>query len=135
MDKKNTSQSRPHKLQTQVINTSTVVNRGKVKGYGHSRSNRTIAFIVLIPNLPTLIINLHHHVIQSGFRTEFRLNALISVLIEGFVKWPRRKWEDNIRMDLEEIGINVGNWVDSAQDEDYWRALVYVYAALNLRVP
>ena len=33
-------------------------------------------------------------------------------------------WEDNIRMDLEEIGINAGNWVDSAQDRDYWRALV-----------
>ena len=37
---------------------------------------------------------------------------------------PRRIWEDNIRMDLEEIGINAGNWVDSAQDRDYWRALV-----------
>ena len=36
---------------------------------------------------------------------------------------PRRRWEDNIRMDLEEIGINAGNWVDSAQDRDYWRAL------------
>ena len=46
---------------------------------------------------------------------------------------PRRKWEDNIRMDLEEIGINAGNWVDSAQDRNYWRALVN--AALNLRVP
>ena len=29
---------------------------------------------------------------------------------------PRRRWEDNIRMDLEEIGINAGDWVDSAQD-------------------
>ena len=46
---------------------------------------------------------------------------------------PRRRWEDNIRMDLEEIGINAGNWVDSAQDRNYWRALVNV--ALNLRVP
>ena len=46
---------------------------------------------------------------------------------------PRHKWEDNIRMDLEEIGINAGNWVDSAQDRNYWRALVNV--ALNLRVP
>ena len=46
---------------------------------------------------------------------------------------PRRRWEDNIRMDLEEIGINAGNWGDSAQDKDYWRALVN--AALNLRVP
>ena len=32
---------------------------------------------------------------------------------------PRRRWEDNIRMDLEEIGINAGNWADSAQDRDY----------------
>ena len=46
---------------------------------------------------------------------------------------PGRRWEDNIRMDLEEMGINAGNWVDSAQDRDYWRALVN--AALNLQVP
>jgi hypothetical protein len=37
---------------------------------------------------------------------------------------PRRRWEDNIRMDLEEIGNNARNWVDSAQDRNYWRALV-----------
>ena len=41
---------------------------------------------------------------------------------------PRRRWEDNIRVDLEDAG----NWVDSAQDRNYWRALVN--AALNLRV-
>ena len=46
---------------------------------------------------------------------------------------PRRRWEDNIRMDLEEIGISAGNRVDSAQDRNYWRVLVN--AALNLRVP
>ena len=46
---------------------------------------------------------------------------------------PRRRWEDNIRMDLKEIGINTRSWVDSAQDKDYWRALVN--SALNLRVP
>ena len=36
----------------------------------------------------------------------------------------RRIWEDNLRMDLKEMGINMRNWVDSAQDRDYWRALV-----------
>ena len=46
---------------------------------------------------------------------------------------PRRRWEDNIRIDFKEIGINTRNWVDSAQDRNYRRALVN--AALNLRVP
>jgi hypothetical protein len=46
---------------------------------------------------------------------------------------PRRRWEDNIRMDLKEICINTSNWVDSAQDMHYWRALVN--APLNLRIP
>ena len=46
---------------------------------------------------------------------------------------PRSRWEDNIRMALEEISISAGNWVDSAQDRNYWRALVN--AALNVRVP
>jgi hypothetical protein len=32
---------------------------------------------------------------------------------------PRHRWGDNIRKDLEEIGINAENWVDSAQDRDY----------------
>jgi len=45
---------------------------------------------------------------------------------------PRRRWEDNIIMDLEEIGIYAGNWVDSAQDRKYWRALLN--AILNLGV-
>ena len=38
-----------------------------------------------------------------------------------------------LELDLKEIGISSRNWVDSAQDRDYWRALVN--AALNLRVP
>ena len=46
---------------------------------------------------------------------------------------PSHRWEDNIRMDLEEIGINAGNCVGSTQDRDYWRVLVN--ATLNLRIP
>ena len=46
---------------------------------------------------------------------------------------PRHSWEDNMRIDLKEIGINMRNWVGSAQDRDYWRDLVN--AALNLWVP
>ena len=46
---------------------------------------------------------------------------------------PRRRWEENIRKNNKEIGINRMNWVDSAQDRDYWKALVN--AAFNLQVP
>ena len=46
---------------------------------------------------------------------------------------PRRRWEDNLRMDLKQIANNTRNWVDLTQDKDYWRALTT--AALNLRVP
>jgi hypothetical protein len=46
---------------------------------------------------------------------------------------PRHRWEDNIRMDLKEIGVNARNWVDLAQDRDYWKALMN--ATLNLWVP
>jgi hypothetical protein len=44
----------------------------------------------------------------------------------------RRRWENNIRMNLKEIGINTINWVVLTQDMDYWRALVN--AALKRRV-
>ena len=37
---------------------------------------------------------------------------------------PGRRWEDNIKMDHKEIGVNARNWIDWAQDRDYWRALV-----------
>ena len=44
----------------------------------------------------------------------------------------RHRRKDNITNDLEEIAINAGNWVDSAQDRDYWKALVNM--AFSLRV-
>jgi hypothetical protein len=46
---------------------------------------------------------------------------------------PRRRWEDNIRMDLQEVGCGCVNWMELAQDRDRWRALVS--AVMNLRVP
>ncbi|KAJ4450411.1 hypothetical protein ANN_01835 [Periplaneta americana] len=44
---------------------------------------------------------------------------------------PRRRWEDNIKMDLREVGYDGRDWINLAQDRDRWRA--YVRAAMNLR--
>ena len=46
---------------------------------------------------------------------------------------PRRRLEDNIKLDLKEIDMDKRNWVYSDKDRDYWRVLVN--AALNLQVP
>ena len=46
---------------------------------------------------------------------------------------PRRRWEDNIKMDLQEVGCGGVDWIDLAQDGDSWRALVN--AVMNLRFP
>ena len=46
---------------------------------------------------------------------------------------PRRRWVDNIRMDLQEVGFGYGDWIWLAQDRDGWRKLVN--AVMNLRVP
>jgi hypothetical protein len=46
---------------------------------------------------------------------------------------PRHRWEDNIKMDLQEVGWRGMDWIDMTQDRDRWRALVN--AVMNLRVP
>jgi hypothetical protein len=45
----------------------------------------------------------------------------------------RRRWADNIKMDLQEIGVGCGDWIESAQDREKWRALVSTVK--NLLVP
>jgi hypothetical protein len=45
----------------------------------------------------------------------------------------RRRWENKVKMDLQEVGWGAMDWSDLAQDRDYWRGLVN--AVMNLRVP
>jgi hypothetical protein len=52
---------------------------------------------------------------------------------KGPVGRPTRRWEDNIKMDLQEIGSGDMDWIWLAQDRDQWRALVNT--AMNIRVP
>jgi hypothetical protein len=46
---------------------------------------------------------------------------------------PRRRWEDNIKVDLQEVGYGAMDWIDLAEDRDRWWALVNT--VINFRVP
>ena len=46
---------------------------------------------------------------------------------------PRRRWENNIKMELREAGCDPREWIDLVEDRDQWRA--YARAVMNLRVP
>jgi hypothetical protein len=46
---------------------------------------------------------------------------------------PRHRWEDNIQIDLQEVGCEGTDWIEVAQDRDRWQALVT--AVMNLRIP
>ena len=85
------------------------------------------------PNIVREIISRKLRWAGNVARMEERRSAFKILTAKRPLERPRRRWEDNIIMDFEEISINTGNWVDSTQDRDYWRALVN--AALNLRVP
>jgi hypothetical protein len=61
----------------------------------------------------------------QGFGWEARYKRLL--------RRPRRRWEDNIKMDLREIGIDGANWIRLAQDRAQWRDSVNTVR--NLRVP
>ncbi|KAJ4450482.1 hypothetical protein ANN_01907 [Periplaneta americana] len=84
---------------------------------------------------PDMIRNIKSRRLRWAGQTEFR-NAY-SVLVgrpEGKrpLGRPRRRWEDNIKMDLREVRYDDKDWINLAQDRDQWRA--YVRAAMNLRV-
>ena len=70
--------------------------------------------------------------------TERRMEEVHNVLVgkpkgQGPLGRPRRRWEDNIKMDLEEVGRGCGDWMELAQDRDRWRALVST--VMNFRIP
>ena len=46
----------------------------------------------------------------------------------------RRRWEDNIKMDLREVGFVAGNWIDLTEDRDLRRAYI-IRTVMNLRIP
>jgi hypothetical protein len=74
----------------------------------------------------------------NNFRQFEFLKLVTALFLNSLKMWKilkvnRRRWVDNIRMDLGEIGWDGMDWIELAHDRDHWRALVN--AVMNLRVP
>jgi hypothetical protein len=72
------------------------------------------------------------HVARMGERRGV-YRVLVCRLRERPLRRPRRRWEDNIKMDLQEVGGGCGDWMERAQDKDRWRTLVST--VMNFRFP
>ena len=72
--------------------------------------------------------------IASAFLDIYKIAHSTTVLsvVKQLVR-PRRRWEDNIKMDLQEVGCGGMDWIEVAQDRDSWRTLVN--EVMNIRVP
>jgi len=79
------------------------------------------------------IIFLQNHVVHMGERRGVHRVLVGKPKIKRPLGRPRRRWEDNIKMDLQEVGGGCEDWMELAQDRDRWQALVST--VMNLWVP
>jgi hypothetical protein len=72
--------------------------------------------------------------VQVDAEVRWRMKCIICISwIKRPLGRPRHRWEDNIRIDLQEVGGGRGDWMELAQDRDRWRALVGTVR--NFRIP
>jgi len=107
--------------------------RGEVTGEWRRLHNKELNDLYSSPNIVWVIksrrMRRAGHVAGMG-----EVRGAYMVLVgkrEG--RRPRRRWVDNIRMDLKEVGCGYMDWIGLAQDRDRWQTLVS--AVMNLRVP
>jgi hypothetical protein len=129
-----------HKLrvfENRVLRRIFVPKRDRVTGGWRELHNEELHNLYSSPSIIRIIksrrLRLARHVARMGEKRN--VYRLLVGKPEGKrpVGRPRRRWIDNIKMDLLEIELNVVDWIDLAQDRYRWRALVN--SVMNLRVP
>jgi len=110
--------------------------RVEVTGEWRKLHNKELSDLYSLPNIVRVVksrrMRWAGHVARMGWRVVHRVLVGKS---EGErpLGRPRHRWEDNIKMDLQEVGGNCEDWMELAQDRDRLRA--FVSTVMNLRVP
>jgi transcription termination factor 2 len=112
-------------------------NRDEVTGEWRRIHNKQLYAQYSSPNIIRVIKSRRLRWAGHVARMEETRGAYRALVVkpEGGIPFgrPRRRWENNIKMDLQEVGWGGIDWTDLAQDRDRWGALVYTVT--NLRVP
>jgi hypothetical protein len=81
-----------------------------------------------LPNIVRVVksrrMNMKEHVARMGEKKGVHRVLVRKLEVRRALGRHRRRWEDNIKMDLQEVGVGRGDWIKSCQDMDRWRALV-----------
>jgi len=73
------------------------------------------------------------YVCNKNQKNSHFFHLCFNLIMSSPVGRPRHRWEDNIKMDLQEVGCGGVDWIELAKNRDKWRALAS--AVMNLRVP
>ena len=124
-------------LENRVLRRVFGPKRDEVTGEWRKLHNKEVSDLYAVPNIVRVVksrrMRWAGHVARMGVG-----RGVHRVLVgkpEGKrpLGRPRHRWEDNIKMDLQEVGEGLGDWMELAQDRESWRALVSMVK--NLRVP
>jgi hypothetical protein len=114
-----------------------ISSRDEVTGEWRKLHNEELNDLYSLPNIVRMVksrrMRWAGHVARMG---EGRgVNGVLMGKPEGKrpLGRPRCRWDDNIKMDLQEVGWSCGDWMERVQDRDRWRALVGT--VMNFRVP
>ena len=95
--------------------------RDEVTGEWRKLHNEELSDLYSLPNIVRVVKSRMHRVLIGKPEGKSPLGR------------PRLRWEDKVKMDLQEVGGSCGDWMELAQDRDRWRA--FVGTVRNLRVP
>ena len=111
--------------------------RDEVTGELRKLHNEELSDLYSLPNIVRVVKSRRMrwvgHVARMGERRVVHWVLLRKPERKRQLGRPRRRWEHNIKMDLNEVGGGCGDWMELAQDRDRWRVLVST--VMNFRVP